>query len=75
MNYSTDIGKISGVVGVTAYADPQDPAKLVKWELYSLPETGHTARIYKHPETGDDSINYFFGEYPMPFLLTLERTK
>ncbi len=71
LNYSREIGKISGVIEVTAHADAS--GKLVSWELYPIPGTGDLAKIYKHPETGDDSINCLFGEFPMPFKLILDR--
>jgi len=41
--------------------------------MVPLPGTGDAAEIYKHPETGDDSINCPFGTYPMPFKLVLYR--
>jgi len=72
MNFSTEIGKISGVVEVIAH-DFDDDGTLDQWEVYPLTGSADIAKIYKHPETGDDSINCLFGEFPMPFRLILER--
>lgn len=72
MNFSHDVGKITGVIEVIAH-DLSGDGKPDQWELYPVPGTGDMAKIYKHPETGDDSINCLFGEFPMPFKLILER--
>jgi hypothetical protein len=66
------VGKISGTVQVTAYDDNGDH-KLDRWIITPIPVNGNLADIYKHPETGNDSINCPFGTFPMPFKLILER--
>jgi hypothetical protein len=71
LEYSAEIGRISGIVEAVAHAN--DNGQLVRWEIYPVPGTKDEARIYKHPESVDDSIDYPFGEFPMPFHLTLER--
>ena len=71
-NYFADTGKISGIVEVTALDSNMD-GKLDRWVMTPIPGTGDMANIYKHPETGDDSINCFFGMFPMPFKLILDR--
>jgi hypothetical protein len=72
MNFSQDVGKITGVVEVIAH-DLNGDLKPERWEIYPIPGTGDMAKVYKHPETGDDSINCLFGEFPMPFKLILEK--
>ena len=72
MNYSLTQNRISGVVGVTASRlTPNGPN--VRWVITPVFGSGGMAEIYKHPETGDDSINCPFGAWPMPFKLVLER--
>ncbi len=75
MNFYQNSGsKQSGLVEVTAFDDTVPPdGKLDRWVMVPIPGTGDVANIYKHPETGDDSINCLFGTFPMPFKLVLER--
>ncbi len=73
MNYDLAAGgKISGTVEVTAFDDNGD-GKLDRWVFVPVTGTGDAADIFKHPETGDDSINCPFGTFPMPFKLVLYR--
>jgi hypothetical protein len=73
MNFSQDVGKITGVIEVIAYDTVGNDGKADKWDLHPVPGTANMAKVYKHPETGDDSINCLFGEFPMPFHLILEK--
>jgi hypothetical protein len=72
LNFSVEVGKITGVVEVIAH-DRDGDQMPDQWDLHPVPGTLNLAKIYKHPETGDDSINCLFGEYPMPFRLILEK--
>jgi hypothetical protein len=71
MNFMLDYRGPTGLVEVTAYDTVGNDGKPDKWDIHTVPNTGDVARIYKHPETGDDSINCFFGEFPIPFHLIL----
>lgn len=72
MNYSLEIGKISGVVQVTASDTVGNDGKVDKWVIESLPGTEGVAKVYKQSESGK-TVFYYFGEGFMPFELTLEK--
>jgi hypothetical protein len=56
---------------VTAF-DDNNNGTLDRWEMYPIPGTDDQAWIYKHPENNRDEVCYF-GTFPMPFKLILER--
>jgi hypothetical protein len=72
MNYYQTQNRISGIVEVTASRSKPDGPN-VRWVITPVFGSGGAAEIYKHSETGDDSINCPFGTWPMPFKLVLER--
>ncbi len=72
LNYNdSDPSHITGVVEATAF-DDNDDGTLERWEINPVPGTGDLAWIYKHPENRKDDVCYF-GYFPMPFKLILER--
>jgi hypothetical protein len=70
VNFEQDIGKISGVVEVTAFAGTD--GKPARWDIRPVPSTDDVTHLWKQSETGKNAF-YDFGDAPMPFLLTLER--
>jgi hypothetical protein len=71
MNYSLDIGKISGVVQVTASDLVGPDGKADTWVIEPIPDTNDVAKVYKQSESGKN-VFYYFGDGAMPFQLTLE---
>jgi hypothetical protein len=72
MNYSLDVGKISGVVQVSALDAVGNDGKVDTWVIEPLPDTNGVAKVYKQSESGQN-VFYYFGDGPMPFQLTLEK--
>ena len=66
MNYSLTVGKISGVVQVTAFDETGNDGKADKWVIEPLPDTNDVAKVYKQSESGQN-VFYFFGDGARPF--------